>query len=151
MPFATSKAVRERTAREANRPPCADLNLGGPCAELAREHVTSEKGNARCRPLIRSLGSSCANVRHRYFTFFLKASTSSPLLCRWEALLFYLYTGIMNFAPLTSAGVQARDAYITEFTRTHPHQPRPSSPKSMYQLATKVCFCPDLWPCSGAH
>ncbi|KAF7791218.1 hypothetical protein EIP86_002232 [Pleurotus ostreatoroseus] len=51
----------------------------------------------------------------------------------WEAFLFYLHTGVLEFAPLSSTGGKKRTAYIKQALT--PDRPRPCSPKSMYRLA----------------
>ncbi|KAF7794854.1 hypothetical protein EIP86_005996 [Pleurotus ostreatoroseus] len=51
----------------------------------------------------------------------------------WEAFLFYLYTGIIEFAPLSSRGRTERDAYLNNFKAIN--RPKPCSPKSIYRLA----------------
>ncbi|EIN11190.1 hypothetical protein PUNSTDRAFT_131368 [Punctularia strigosozonata HHB-11173 SS5] len=49
----------------------------------------------------------------------------------WQAYLFYIYTGKITFAPLTS---EPRERKLE-----HPYdEPEPSSPKSMYRLAEKI-------------
>lgn len=54
---------------------------------------------------------------------------------RWVALVAYLYTGQITFAPLRSASQSPDDA-----ESSHLEDPRPNScsPKSMYRLADKV-------------
>jgi hypothetical protein len=57
-----------------------------------------------------------------------------PLLtdsCRWQALLYYLYTDEIVFAPLRSQGNRTTRCCSLE-------GPPPCSPKSMYRLACKV-------------
>ncbi|KAH9922246.1 uncharacterized protein B0H18DRAFT_1185478 [Fomitopsis serialis] len=51
------------------------------------------------------------------------------------SFLFYLYTGVVVFAPLKSRGEIARKKFITEYKAKNPHRPRPCSCKSMYDLA----------------
>ena len=57
---------------------------------------------------------------------------------RWEALLFYVYTGKIAFAPLRSEGTEERMSAIKQHEHDHPHQPPLVSPKSVYRLADKV-------------
>ena len=54
----------------------------------------------------------------------------------WRSLFFYLYTGVIQFAPLRSQGVNMRTQYIQE--RTTPDKPPPCSPKVIYSLAVAV-------------
>ena len=58
---------------------------------------------------------------------------------RWEALLFYLYTGTVAFAPLRSRGEKRRREYIESYQRKNPRRPAPCSCKSIYRLACQVC------------
>lgn len=57
---------------------------------------------------------------------------------RFEALLYYLYTGDVEFAPLKSEGEEARKRLIEDYTTRYPFRPRPCSCKSMYRLASQV-------------
>ena len=57
---------------------------------------------------------------------------------RWEALLFYVYTGKIAFAPLRSEGAEERTSAMKQHEHDHPHQPPLVSPKSVYRLADKV-------------
>lgn len=54
----------------------------------------------------------------------------------WQALLSYLYTGRVAFAPLRSAVQSSNDRTNTVNLR-HPFDPPLCSPKSMYRLADK--------------
>ncbi|KAH9911403.1 hypothetical protein B0H21DRAFT_774822, partial [Amylocystis lapponica] len=56
----------------------------------------------------------------------------------WESLLFYLYTGNVKFAPLTSEGEAVRQSIIDLSSLTDPHRPAPCSCKSIYRLADKM-------------
>ncbi|CAL1713803.1 unnamed protein product [Somion occarium] len=56
----------------------------------------------------------------------------------WEALLFYIYTGKINFAPLRSQGAEGRMQAMKQHKYDHPHRPPLCSPKSVYRLADKV-------------
>ncbi|EPS98894.1 hypothetical protein FOMPIDRAFT_1125538, partial [Fomitopsis schrenkii] len=56
----------------------------------------------------------------------------------WEAFLFYLYTGVIVFAPLTSAGEEARKAFKARYRSRNPHRPVPCSCKSIYRLAHQL-------------
>lgn len=57
--------------------------------------------------------------------------------CRWQALLSYLYTDRVAFAPLRSAVQSSNDGTNTTHLR-HPFDPPLCSPKSMYRLADKA-------------
>ena len=57
---------------------------------------------------------------------------------RWEALLFYVYSGKIAFAPLRSEGAEERMLAMKQHKHDHPHQPPLVSPKSVYRLADKV-------------
>ncbi|KAJ3526498.1 hypothetical protein NM688_g8254 [Phlebia brevispora] len=56
----------------------------------------------------------------------------------WQALMYYIYTGNITFAPLRSQGLQARKQAIVEYCTRNPDLPVPCSPKSMYRLADIV-------------
>jgi len=58
----------------------------------------------------------------------------------WKAFLFYLYTGHIVFAPLSSSGVEARNKSNEKHVLAHPRWPSPCSPKSVYRLANKYGF-----------
>ncbi|THH02323.1 hypothetical protein EW026_g519 [Hermanssonia centrifuga] len=53
----------------------------------------------------------------------------------WESVLYWLYTGVIAFAPLSSAGKQKRDEFIQEYLTANPGRPIPTSCKSIYRLA----------------
>ncbi|KAL6308089.1 hypothetical protein BKA93DRAFT_765334, partial [Sparassis latifolia] len=53
----------------------------------------------------------------------------------WQAFIFYVYTGKIEFAPLKSQGQSGRDASVDE--RAMLSRPPRCSPKSMYRLAEK--------------
>lgn len=57
---------------------------------------------------------------------------------RWHALIYYVYTGTINFAPLRSQGVAYRTQQIIEHHEKNPDHPVLCSPKSMYRLADIV-------------
>lgn len=54
----------------------------------------------------------------------------------WKSLLFYCYTGIITFAPLSSQGIEYRLDYIHQNTTVG--APPPRLPKSTYVLAGSV-------------
>ncbi|GBE77443.1 hypothetical protein SCP_0103180 [Sparassis crispa] len=56
----------------------------------------------------------------------------------WEALLFYLQTGFIVFAPLSSSDKQARDNFREKYRDLHPNRPESPSCKSIYRLADKL-------------
>ena len=56
----------------------------------------------------------------------------------WEAILYWLYTGVIVFAPLSSAGRAARTAAVAQHAAAHPDRPRPVSCKSVYRIADAV-------------
>ncbi|KAH9943870.1 hypothetical protein B0H21DRAFT_660394, partial [Amylocystis lapponica] len=57
----------------------------------------------------------------------------------WEALLFYLYTGNITFAPLKSEGDNVRQSFINRRRSKEPNRPAPCSCKSIYRTADEVC------------
>lgn len=61
---------------------------------------------------------------------------------RWEALLFYIYTGTIFFAPLRSEGAEERMCAVKQHKHDHPYRPPLCSPKSVYRLADKVSTYP---------
>jgi len=56
----------------------------------------------------------------------------------WKALMFYMYTNEVTFAPLTSQGAEERKMKLVEALSLHSHLPKPCSPKSLYSLADKL-------------
>ena len=54
----------------------------------------------------------------------------------WRSLVFYLYTGTVEFAPLKSQGADVRARYVQE--RTTADKSPPCSPKAIYSLASVV-------------
>ncbi|KAH9943909.1 hypothetical protein B0H21DRAFT_823445 [Amylocystis lapponica] len=56
----------------------------------------------------------------------------------WESLLFYLYSGKIACAPLTSEGEVVRQSSIDLSRSKNPHWPAPCSCKSIYRLADKM-------------
>ncbi|KAK7682319.1 hypothetical protein QCA50_014523 [Cerrena zonata] len=56
----------------------------------------------------------------------------------WEALLFYIYTGKVQFASLRSEGAEERMCAMKQHKHDHPHRPPLCSPKSIYRLADKI-------------
>ncbi|KAI0783322.1 hypothetical protein C8Q75DRAFT_783650 [Abortiporus biennis] len=56
----------------------------------------------------------------------------------WESFLFYLHTGEVDFAPLSSAKNEARKAYIKEKAMLSQKKAPPCSCKSMYRLAVML-------------
>ncbi|KAH9921168.1 uncharacterized protein B0H18DRAFT_1022275 [Fomitopsis serialis] len=56
----------------------------------------------------------------------------------WEAFLFYLYTGVVVFAPLASNGEDARKHFIANYQVGNPQRPAPCSCRSMYRLAHRL-------------
>ncbi|KAH9943871.1 hypothetical protein B0H21DRAFT_884156 [Amylocystis lapponica] len=56
----------------------------------------------------------------------------------WAALIFYLYTGTVVFAPLTSEGRMTRGVFIERYRSRNPHRPTPCSCKSMFRLAHEM-------------
>lgn len=89
----------------------------------------STKGAQRIIPSRRVLVTDTAfNTCGLLSYCFVLLLTASP---RWQALLFYLYTDEIVFAPLRSQGSRpVRCCNIYEAP--------PCSPKSMYRLACKV-------------
>ncbi|KAH9930743.1 uncharacterized protein B0H18DRAFT_953118 [Fomitopsis serialis] len=56
----------------------------------------------------------------------------------WQALIYYLYTGIVVFAPLSSNGKEARDSFLADYKKSYPNRPTPSSCKALYDVAVKL-------------
>ncbi|KZT09617.1 uncharacterized protein LAESUDRAFT_756561 [Laetiporus sulphureus 93-53] len=57
----------------------------------------------------------------------------------WEAVLFYLYSGAITFAPLSSNSTSdSRRAFIREHRKANPKHPTPPSCKSAYRIAKKL-------------
>jgi len=56
------------------------------------------------------------------------------ILCSWRALLFYLYTGNIQFRPLKSKPSE----FSVGICDSLAVDPETCSPKSMYRLADKV-------------
>ncbi|KAI0958428.1 hypothetical protein AcV7_004254 [Taiwanofungus camphoratus] len=55
----------------------------------------------------------------------------------WQSLIFYIYTGQLEFAPLRSQIPAIRDVNGKATERNRSYQPPSCSPKSMYRLADK--------------
>ncbi|GJF00224.1 hypothetical protein PsYK624_165040 [Phanerochaete sordida] len=60
----------------------------------------------------------------------------------WHALVFFVYTGTIHFAPLRSNGLEARRAALEQHRGARPDLPALCSPKSMYRLADMVGLAP---------
>ncbi|KAF7789946.1 hypothetical protein EIP86_000894 [Pleurotus ostreatoroseus] len=56
----------------------------------------------------------------------------------WQALMHYIYTGTINFAPLRSRGISERNQAIKDHHEANPDQPTLCSPKSIYRVADIV-------------
>lgn len=56
----------------------------------------------------------------------------------WEAILYWLYSGVITFAPLKSNGAEKRAAFINECRAANPNRPAPVSCKSVYRIAESV-------------
>ncbi|GBE86927.1 hypothetical protein SCP_1001710 [Sparassis crispa] len=56
----------------------------------------------------------------------------------WEAFIFYLYSGKLEFAPLKSAGASIRKEFFKNHRERKPQLPTPCSCKSMYRLAKEI-------------
>ncbi|KAI0086240.1 hypothetical protein BDY19DRAFT_1059097 [Irpex rosettiformis] len=56
----------------------------------------------------------------------------------WQALVHFVYTGTIHFAPLKSQGLELRQAEQTKHREKNPHLPPLCSPKSIYRLADSV-------------
>ena len=76
-----------------------------------------------------------------YVTCPLQAHALRMLCCRFQALLRYLYTDEIEFAPWGSA--ERRKARALE-TVSEPYGIPKPSPKSIYRLAGKVKICPAI-------
>ncbi|KAF7789951.1 hypothetical protein EIP86_000899 [Pleurotus ostreatoroseus] len=53
----------------------------------------------------------------------------------WRALVYYIYTGKISFAPLRSKGISSRKNFIRNYHKIRTGLPTPVSPKSVYRLA----------------
>ena len=76
-----------------------------------------------------------------YVTCPLQAHALRMICCRFQALLRYLYTDEIEFAPWGSA--ERRKARALE-TVSEPYGIPKPSPKSIYRLAEKVKICPAI-------
>ena len=56
----------------------------------------------------------------------------------YRAMLLFLVTGSIKFAPLSSRGEQARSQAIDEALLEHPGMPPPVSPLAVYRLEDKL-------------
>lgn len=56
----------------------------------------------------------------------------------WNALVYFIYTGNIHFAPLRSNGLKERQAAVERHCTDNPDLPALCSPKSMYRLADMV-------------
>ncbi|PSS38155.1 hypothetical protein PHLCEN_2v15 [Hermanssonia centrifuga] len=57
----------------------------------------------------------------------------------WQALIYYIYTGTVCFAPLRSQGLNERRSTVSE-SRQDKSRPPLCSPKSMYRVADIIGF-----------
>ncbi|KAH9843175.1 uncharacterized protein C8Q71DRAFT_736244 [Rhodofomes roseus] len=55
-----------------------------------------------------------------------------------QALIYYLYTGIVVFAPLSSDGKEERDSFLADYKKSYANRPTPSSCKALYDVAVKL-------------
>ncbi|PCH43155.1 hypothetical protein WOLCODRAFT_153213 [Wolfiporia cocos MD-104 SS10] len=78
--------------------------------------------------------ASQTTVHHNMITVMVTGAASST----WESYLFYLYSGIVVFAPLRSEGEHIRKKFIDNYEERNPHMPAPCSCKSMYRLADEL-------------
>ncbi|KAI0684087.1 hypothetical protein BC835DRAFT_668948 [Cytidiella melzeri] len=65
---------------------------------------------------------------HRIFVPNIAANT-------WQALVHFVYTGSIHFAPLKSQGLDFRRSEQAKHAENNPHLPPLCSPKSVYRLA----------------
>ncbi|OCH92548.1 hypothetical protein OBBRIDRAFT_791147 [Obba rivulosa] len=73
--------------------------------------------------------------RLQYDTWIIAGVASST----WEALIFYLCTGIISFAPLSSEAADLqRDMCIKAYKAKYPKRAAPCSAKSMYRLGVRL-------------
>ncbi|KAI0761409.1 hypothetical protein BC629DRAFT_995836 [Irpex lacteus] len=56
----------------------------------------------------------------------------------WQALVHFIYTGTIHFAPLKSQGLELRREEENQHREKNPHLPPLCSPKSVYRLAEFV-------------
>ncbi|CCM03801.1 uncharacterized protein FIBRA_05949 [Fibroporia radiculosa] len=56
----------------------------------------------------------------------------------WEALLYYLYTGFIEFAPFRMQNTPRQNATVAQHNGEHVDRPTPPSCRSIYRLAHKL-------------
>lgn len=56
----------------------------------------------------------------------------------WQALVHFIYTGTIHFAPLKSQGLELRREEQNQHREKNQHLPPLCSPKSVYRLAEFV-------------
>ena len=100
------------------------------------------RSTLRDPPLARS-SSSVSLQRRKYDKVRKISDTTSLTTCimhtySWEAILYWLYTGVIVFAPLTASGKTDRDAYVKQYSTNNPDRPAPVSCKSVYRVAEAV-------------
>ncbi|KAI0081099.1 hypothetical protein K474DRAFT_1672132 [Panus rudis PR-1116 ss-1] len=66
------------------------------------------------------------------------ANSNDPKKTNWEAILYWLYTGQITFAPLDNAGSKERENFIKSYQAEYPDRPAPCSPRSVYRIATTL-------------
>lgn len=101
--------------------------------ELANESKGKEREVESQKPSSEALRENAVRegVKHILFIPDVAAVT-------WHALVFFIYTGKISFAPLRSTGEQARRGACRVHRAANPELPELCSPKSMYRLADMV-------------
>ena len=56
----------------------------------------------------------------------------------YRAVLLYLASGYIDFAPLRSRGALIRSTYVADYVRKHPVMPRPSCAIAVYKLCERL-------------
>ncbi|PCH43144.1 hypothetical protein WOLCODRAFT_144397 [Wolfiporia cocos MD-104 SS10] len=91
--------------------------------------------NVSGHPSLTQIEVACQTIPHIHAPRIVVVGAASTT---WEALLFYLHSGTITFAPLTSGGASVRRAFINNHKQTRPHLPAPCSCKSIYHLAHEL-------------
>ncbi|KAF7789949.1 hypothetical protein EIP86_000897 [Pleurotus ostreatoroseus] len=107
-----------------------------PCSEYERienDHAERETTGRKGKAVATQLCADVVNTNCRYNIVVHDVAANT-----WQALVYYIYTGKIAFAPLRSQGLQTRADSIRKYSTAHPGLPTPVSPKSIYRLADIV-------------
>lgn len=85
-----------------------------------------------------AIGNIAANTSVSVLIPLLFSTSDTIYDLSWQALVHFIYTGDIRFAPLRSQGLDIRRAAQVKHEKRHPDLPPLCSPKSVYRLAVIV-------------